>query len=114
MLVLPIIYTHNKMGKTLSDKEKIYLLECLKNGKTSLECSGLFNVSTATINNYRIRFKKEGYKFPNNRGRKKKSKGLDENLNHIKYEYIIDGIRVKLSEKPKSVQISKKNFCVDF
>ena len=113
------------MGKRLTAEDKLEVLKLLKAGSTSQECAKQMGVSAPTINNLRAQFKKEGETFPNNRGRKKLSKikapklvksSPQENKpsKSADYDYLINGIQIKFTQKPKTVRIGKNRFFVEF
>ena len=113
------------MGKRLTAEDKLEVLKLLKAGSTSAECAEQMGVSTPTINNLRAQFKKEGETFPNNRGRKKLSKNKTPQIvksssqktkpsKSADYDYLINGIQIKFTQKPKTVHIGKNRFFVEF
>ena len=113
------------MGKRLTEDDKLEVLKLLKAGNTSEECAEQMGVSAPTINNLRAQFKKEGETFPNNRGRKKLAKNKVPHLvksspeetkssKSADYDYLINGIQIKFTQKPKTVRIGKNRFFVEF
>ena len=113
------------MGKRLTSEDKLEVLNLLKAGNTSEQCAEKLGVSAPTINNLRVQFKKDGVVFPNNRGRKKLSKNKTSQSSKIStqesnlpkssdYEYLINGIRIKFMQKPKTVRIGINRFFVEF
>ena len=113
------------MGKRLTAEDKLEVLKLLKTGNTSEQCAEQMGVSAPTINNLRAQFKKEGETFPNNRGRKRLSKNKTPQLvrsspqetissTSADYDYLINGIQIKFTQKPKTVRIGKNRFFVEF
>lgn len=110
------------MGKRLTAEDKLEVLKLLKSGNTSEQCAEQMGVSAPTINNLRAQFKKEGETFPNNRGRKRLSKNKAPQLVKSSpqdtisadYDYLINGIQIKFTQKPKTVRIGKNRFYVEF
>ena len=113
------------MGKRLTAEDKLEVLKLLKAGNTSEQCAEQMGVSAPTINNLRAQFKKEGETFPNNRGRKKLFKikapkflksSPQENKpsKSADYDFLINGIQIKFTQKPKTVRIGKNRFFVEF
>ena len=113
------------MGKRLTAEDKLEVLKLLKAGNTSEQCAKKMGVSAQNINNLRAQFKKEGETFPNNRGRKKLAKNKAPQLvksspeetkssKSADYDYLINGIQIKFTQKPKTVRIGKNRFFVEF
>lgn len=109
------------MRKRLQNKEIEVLRELLLSGSTSAEAAQQMEVSVATVSNYRAYFKKKGDVFPDNRGRKPNN---SPNLESVKknstnafsdtYKYIINGIQVTFSDKPKALRIGKRGLQVEY
>ena len=108
--------------KRLLTKDIEILRQLLLNGHTSSEAAQKMGVSVATVSNYRAHFKKKGDIFPNNRGRKPKSvkSPTEEPLStnrlawNNSYKYLINGVRVTFSDKPKSLRIGKRGMVVEY
>jgi len=109
------------MRKRLQNKEIEALKDLLLSGLTSAEAAKQMEVSVATVSNYRAYFKKKGDVFPNNRGRKPKNSSnettVKENSSNSfsdSYKYIINGIQVTFSDKPKVLRIGKNGLQVEY
>lgn len=113
------------MGRRLNSEDKLKIYKLLKSGLTSDQCAREMGVSAPTINNLRAKFKKTGEIFPNNQGRKsvikdnshkltKTHETEDSSYGTPTYSYLINGIRIEFTEKPKTVRIGKNRFFVEF
>ena len=117
--------------KRLNPDEIEQVRQMLLSGQTSEEVSTTMGVSAATINNFKAHFRKQGDKFPNNRGRRpgtpnktakkgaKTSKAqssarIIEGAKNEDYTYLIDGIKITFGSKPKTIMIGKKRLVVEF
>lgn len=127
--------------KHLSKADIKSLSDMLKTGKTNAEVAEHFNVSLATVNNHRTRLKREGMSFPSKRGRKPKSavhadatspivsgkskpdKGAQKSGKAEKistavpmeqYDFVINGVKVRVSGKAKDVHIGKAAMVINF
>lgn len=112
-------------GKRLKTAEIDKVRELLLAGNTAAETAEIMGVSAATINNYKAYFKKHGDKFPDNRGRKrgtgKASKTNATASGNVynstvgsEYAYMINGISITFSDKPKGLRIGKKRLVVEY
>lgn len=110
-------------GKRLKTAEIDKVRELLLAGKTAAETAEHMGVSAATINNYKAYFKKHGDKFPDNRGRKpkagKKSASATTSNSYSgtvgsEYQYVVNGIKISFSDRPKSLRIGKKGMVVEY
>lgn len=111
-------------AKRLKTAEIDKVRELLLAGNTAAETAEIMGVSAATINNYKAYFKKHGDKFPDNRGRKpgsgaKKTKtAASANVYNgnvgSEYAYMINGISITFSDKPKGLRIGKKRLVVEY
>ena len=116
-----LIQHTTEMRKRLQNKDLEVLRELLLSGLTSAEAAQKMEVSVATVSNYRAYFKKKGDVFPNNRGRKPKNSSNENSVKEISssafsdtYKYMINGIQVTFSDKPKALRIGKKGLQVEY
>ena len=91
-------------------------------GKTSKEVGALLKLSSATVSNYRAHFKKQGEDF----SKKKKESKVSSEFKELKafkevtqstaheYVYLINGTKVVIASKPKSLQISQYKMVIEF
>lgn len=112
--------------KHLNAKQIKELSDMLSAGKTNAEVAAHFKVSVATVNNHRTRLRREGVKFPSKRGRKPKSAAAAQSsgktqLSQIKssvmlerYNFIINGVSITISDKAKNVHIGKESMVINF
>lgn len=109
----------------LNTKQLQELSEMLSAGKTTAEVASHFNISMATVHNHRTRLKRAGKSFPSKRGRKPKAnptaksikteaKELKTSVKMESYNFIINGIKVSVSGKAKSVHIGASFMAVNF
>ena len=115
-------------AKRLKTAEIDKVRELLLEGNTAAQTAEIMGVSAATINNYKAYFKKHGDKFPDNRGRKPKSgkkstasKATATATSNVfngtagsDYQYVINGIKISFSDRPKSLRIGKKGMVVEY
>lgn len=86
-----------------------------------------FNIAISSVHNYKNRFKQEGVKFPNVRGKRPTGSVDVQNksasiVNHIEQNvtsstemnFIVNGIPVKITGEAKHVNISKTSITIDF
>ena len=130
--------------KRLSNEDVIQIVKQLGEGKDAKELANSYNVSVATIYNFRTRLIRTGTVIPpakigrklkakiksepKKRGRKPKAQKLElENTkveSHIQkvatsvkmgqYDFVINGVRVTVSGKAKNVYISADSMVVNF
>lgn len=113
-------------AKRLKTAEIDKVRELLLEGNTAAQTAEIMGVSAATINNYKAYFKKHGDKFPDNRGRKPKSgkkatasktaatSNVYNGTAGSDYQYVINGIKISFSDRPKSLRIGKKGMVVEY
>lgn len=95
----------------------------LLEGKTSKEVGALLKLSSATVSNYRAHFKKQGVNF----SKQKKIPSVSSELKELEaskdvvqskedneYVYLINGTKVVIASKPKSLQISQYKMIIEF
>ncbi len=111
----------------MSNEDAIQIVKQLGEGKDAKELASSYNVSVATIYNFRTRLKRTGAVVtPAKRGRKPKAQKL-ENIkvespiqkvtNSVKmeqYDFVINGVRVTVSGKAKNVHIAADSMVVSF
>ena len=117
------------MPKHLNKKQFSELSDMLKSGKTNAEVAEHFKVSAATVNNHRTRMKREGMGFPSKRGRRPKVQGgnlvkekpsakesqkISTKVKTENYNFIINGVVVKVSGKAKDKHICQESMEVNF
>lgn len=118
------------MKKPRLSKEKIAeLLNRLASGAEARQLASDYNVSVASIYNYRTRLGREGKVLPKaKRGRKPKAtaegaetvqksntyKTLPASVPMETYQFIINGVKVTVSGKAKNVHISSESMVVNF
>lgn len=107
--------------KRLDAKGVAQVRELLLSGKTASETAEFVGMSAATINNLKAQFKKQGDVFPNNRGRRPgkivvRDKTLAGSTNKLdsEYVYLINGTKITIYDKPKSLEIGKNKMVVNF
>jgi len=130
--------------KRLSNEDVIQIVKQLGEGKDAKELANSYNVSVATIYNFRTRLIRTGTVIPPaKRGRKPKAKVKSEpkkrggkpkaqklELENTKvespiqkvatsvkmeqYDFVINGVRVTVSGKAKNVYISADSMVVNF
>ncbi len=95
----------------------------LLEGKTTKEVGALLQLSSATVSNYRAHFKKQGDDFSKQKkipsvssGFKevKASKDVVQSREDNEYVYLINGTKVVIASKPKSLQISQYKMIIEF
>lgn len=110
-------------AKRLKTAEIDKVRELLLEGNTAAQTAEIMGVSAATINNYKAYFKKHGDKFPDNRGRKPKSEkksaspkaaNVYSSNSVADYQYVVNGIKISFSDRPKTLRIGKKGLVVEY
>ena len=95
----------------------------LLEGKTTKEVGALLKLSSATVSNYRAHFKKQGDDFSKQKKILKVSSGFKEvkaskdvvqSTEDNEYVYLINGTKVVIASKPKSLQISQYKMIIEF
>ncbi len=118
------------MRKSRLSKEKVSeILSRLADGIDAKQLATDYNVSVATIYNYRTRSGREGGEVPKaKRGRKPKNsksnsnatpavksfQDLSTSVSMEEYKFIINGVKVTVSGKAKNVHISSDSMGVNF
>ena len=101
------------------NKIRMLLLE----GKTSKEIGALLKLSSATVSNYRAHFKKQGDDFSKQKKtpavsselkETKATKEVVQTTKHNEYVYVINGTKMVIASKPKSLQISQYKTIIEF
>ena len=116
--------------KRLSKEKAAEIVKLLGEGKDAKELADTYNVSIATIYNFRTRLKREGTPVvPKKRGRKPKvqkvlvkaKKALKADFQKLTasgkmeiYNFIINGVTVTVSGKAKNVHIAPDSMVVNF
>jgi transposase len=118
------------MRKKRMSKEKVAeIIKLLTEGKDARQIAADYNVSVATVYNYKTRSAREGAAIPKaKRGRKPKSQQVSE-LSHSdkptfqklpvavkmeSYHFIINGVKVSVSGKARTVHISPDQMVINF
>ena len=113
--------------KTISTYKLNKIKSLLSEGKTSKEISSLLKISTATVSNYRVYFKKkgeidlsknndtasntvEGNKINKNTSIKSETPSESFKSN---YSYIVNGTELRFKHKPKSILIGKNELVIE-
>lgn len=84
-----------------------------------------FNIAISSVHNYKARFKAEGLKFPSVRGKRPTGSVEQPTSNRPKtsgelvtktdgYNFMVNGVSIRISGEPKSVVIGKKSIEVNF
>jgi transposase len=126
--------------KRLSNEDVIQIVKQLVEGKGAKELASTYNVSVATIYNFRTRLKRTGTVVPpakrgrkpkvkkeeiksepKKRGRKPNTQKLESPIQKVttsvkmeQYHFIINGVKVTVSGKAKYVHIASDSMIIDF
>jgi hypothetical protein len=116
--------------KRLSKENAAEIVKLLGEGKDAKELANTYNVSVATIYNFRTRLKREGTPVESKkRGRKPKTEKIERvfpktpSTEFLKlqangrietYKFIVNGVAVTVSEKAKNVHIAPDSMIVNF
>lgn len=115
--------------KRLSKEKAAEIVKLLGEGRDAKELADTYNVSIATIYNFRTRLKREGAPVaPKKRGRKPKAEKIQAETKKIptefqklpatgkmeSYNFIINGVTVTVSGKAKNVHIAPDSMVVNF
>ena len=112
-------YAFSMGRKAISSRKKSEVKKLLLAGLITSDVAKKLKISTASVNNLKSNFKKEGIVFPDNRGKKTVS------LNPIEvqtkeegytsdYSYTINGVKITFDQKPISLKIGKKGLVVEY
>ena len=118
------------MRKKRMSKEKVAdIIRLIKEGKDIKQIAADFDVSVATVYNYKTRSARAGVSLPKaKRGRKPKTatasapaavaksefKKLPVSVGMESYNFIINGVRVTVSGKASKVHIASDHMVVNF
>jgi transposase len=118
------------MRKKRMTKEKVNeVIKLLTEGKDIRQIAADYNVSVATIYNYKTRLAREGATLPKaKRGRKPKQQPVAEQTTSTKpvfqtlpvavkmeaYQFIINGVKVSVSGKARTVHIAADQMIINF
>ena len=119
------------MRKKRMSKEKVAeIIRLIKEGKDIKQIAADFDVSVATVYNYKTRSARAGVSLPKaKRGRKPKTaatasapaavaksefKKLPVSVGMESYNFIINGVRVTVSGKASNVHIASDHMVVNF
>jgi hypothetical protein len=118
------------MRKKRMNKEKVAeIIRLIKEGKDIKQIAADFDVSVATVYNYKTRSARAGVSLPKaKRGRKPKMatpsapdapvksefKKLPVSVGMESYNFIINGVRVTVSGKASNVHIASDHMVVNF
>jgi len=115
--------------KRLSNEDVNQIVKQLGEGKDAKELASTYNVSVATIYNFRTRLKRTGTLVPPaKRGRKQKAQKLELENKKVEspiqkvttsvkmeqYHFIINGVKVTVSGEAKYVHIASDSMIIDF
>ncbi|MBM3413316.1 MAG: helix-turn-helix domain-containing protein [Bacteroidetes bacterium] len=115
--------------KRLSKEKAAEIVKLLGEGRDAKELADTYNVSIATIYNFRTRLKREGtIVVPRKRGRKPKAEKpqaeLKKNPTEFQklpatgkmetYSFVINGVAVTVSGRAKNVHIAPDSMVVNF
>ncbi len=118
------------MRKKRMSKEKVTeIIKLLAEGKDVRQIASDYNISVATVYNYKTRSAREGAAIPKGkRGRKPKAQqqSVQANLPNEKfqqlpvsvktesYQFIINGVKVTVSGKARTVHIASDQMVINF
>jgi len=118
------------MRKKRMSKEKVAeIIKLLAEGKDVRQIASDYNISVATVYNYKTRSAREGTAIPKGkRGRKPKSKDHIEGPKTVQetfqklpvsvkmesYHFIINGVKVTVSGKARTVHIGPDQMVINF
>ena len=115
--------------KRMSKENVAEIIRLIKEGKDIKQIAADFDVSVATVYNYKTRSARAGVSLPNaKRGRKPKTatpsapaapaksefKKLPVSVGMESYNFIINGVRVTVSGKASNVHIASDHMVVNF
>lgn len=111
--------------KRLKDSDLEEMLLLLLEGKTAMDISVDLDCSISTVNNYRLKFKKAGYVFPDNRGgrssfqeviSKPQLMSKPELTDKIQpgWRYEINGVDFVFEEVPTEIEIKRDGINVKY
>lgn len=125
------------MPKRLSIEQIEQMKAMVLKGTAPEDIAAQFNIAVSSVHNYKNRFKEEGLKFPNIRGRRpqrnlpapvqtkqqitpvqKEAKSSKQVTGVVQdqeqFKFIVNGVSVQVSGNAKSVNINKDSFEVNF